>query len=129
MKLLTQLQFNQLLENGRKQAPLKGTVDEIDFHPVVKLFYPCGSATWLLTEIDPEDDDIAWGLCDLGMGCAEYGTISLSELRGFRGALGLGIERDRHWQPRAPISAYIDAAYGAGRIVEPLQASGAAGTH
>ena len=24
--------------------------------------------TWLLTEIDPEDTDIAFGLCDLGMG-------------------------------------------------------------
>jgi len=59
MKLLTQAQFAQLLDNGRRQAAVKGTPDEIDFHPVVKLFDPCGAGTWLLTEIEPEDPDIA----------------------------------------------------------------------
>ncbi|WP_430515912.1 DUF2958 domain-containing protein [Mesorhizobium loti] len=31
---------------------LRGTRDEIDFVPVVKLFTPDAGATWLLTEID-----------------------------------------------------------------------------
>ena len=53
MKLLTQAQFAQLLDNGRRQAAVKGTPDELDFHPVVKLFDPCGAGTWLLTEIEP----------------------------------------------------------------------------
>ena len=118
MKLLTQSQYTTLLDNGRKQAIVKGTVDEIDFYPVVKLFYPAGAATWLITELDPDDEDIDWGLCDLGMGEAEYGAISLSELRGLKSALGLGIERDRTWTARAPVYAYIDAALKAGRIVD-----------
>ena len=59
MKLLTQAQFAQLLNTGRRQAAVKGTPDEIDFYPVVKLFDPCGAGTWLLTEIEPEDPDIA----------------------------------------------------------------------
>lgn len=118
MKLLTKAQYDTLLANGQRQAALKGTDEECDFTPVVKLFYPAGAATWLLTELDPEDPDIAWGLCDLGLGCAEYGTVRLSELASFRGAFGLGIERDRHWQARAPISAYIATSYPAGRIVE-----------
>ena len=63
MKLLTKDIREQLLRNGREQAKVKGTKGEKDFWPVVKLFYPAGPSTWLLTELDPEDEDIAWGLC------------------------------------------------------------------
>jgi hypothetical protein len=35
---------------------------------VVKLFYQWRAATWLLSELDTEDPNIAFGLCDLGMG-------------------------------------------------------------
>jgi len=38
MKLLTPDIQARLLENGCKQAPVRGTKDEIDFQPVVKLF-------------------------------------------------------------------------------------------
>jgi hypothetical protein len=118
MKLLTKALFETLLANGQRQEAVRGTEAEIDFPPVVKLFYPAGAATWLLTELDGEDPDIAWGLCDLGMGCAEFGTVRLSELASFRGRFGLGIERDRHWTAQGPISAYIAAADEAGRIVD-----------
>ena len=67
MKLLTKDQHAKLIDNGRRQHEFKGTPDEVDLEPVVKLFYPTGAATWLLTELDSEDNDIAWGLCDLGM--------------------------------------------------------------
>jgi hypothetical protein len=120
MKLLTKAQREQLLDNGRRQAAVKGTPAEIDFHPVVKLFDPCGAATWLLTEIDPEDETVAWGLCDLGMGFPEFGTVGLTELAAIRGPLGLGIERDLYFEACAPISAYIDAAAKADRIVENI---------
>jgi Protein of unknown function (DUF2958) len=120
MKLLTQDIRDKLVENGRQQAPVKGTDAEKDFWPVVKLFYPAGAATWLLTELDPEDPDVAWGLCDLGMGCPEFGTVRISELESFEGALGLGIERDKHFEAQAPISRYIAAASEAGVIVEEV---------
>jgi hypothetical protein len=120
MKLLTKPIRQQLIANGRAQAKVKGTKAENDFWPVVKFFYPAGAATWLITELDPEDEDIAWGLCDLGMGCAEFGTVRISELESFRGRFGLGIERDRFFTAKAPISRYIDAAYEAGRIVEEV---------
>ena len=120
MKLLTQAIRQKLIANGRAQAKVKGTEAEKDFWPVVKLFYPAGAATWLLTELDAEDDDIAWGLCDLGMGCAEFGTVRISELESFRGRCGLGIERDRFFKAKAPISRYIEAADEAGRIVEQV---------
>jgi hypothetical protein len=120
MKLLTKAQYEKLLDNGRRQAEVRGTPQELDFEPVVKLFNPTGAATWLLTELDPEEPTIAWGLCDLGMGFPEFGTVSLTELAEFRGRFGLGIERDLHFQAKGPISRYIDAANKAGQIVEQV---------
>lgn len=105
-----------LVENGRQQAAVKGTADERDFHPVVKLFTPDGAATWLLTEIDPEDEDIAFGLCDLGMGFPELGYVSLSELAALRGAIGLPVERDLYFVADKPLSAYAREASRLGHI-------------
>jgi len=116
MKLLTSEIKERLLENGRKQEPVRGTHDEIDFCPVVKLFTPDAACTWLLTEIDPEDADIAFGLCDLGMGFPELGSVSLSEIASLRGALGLPVERDRSFKPSKRISEYAAEACSSGHI-------------
>src|SRR5579863_6405670 len=116
MKLITAEIEARLLENGRKQEPVRGTADETDFDPVVKLFTPDAGCTWLLTEIDPEDPDIAFGLCDLGMGCPELGSVSLSELESVRGRLGLPIERDLHFKPTKTLTAYADEARAHGGI-------------
>lgn len=59
---------------------------------VLKLFG--GACTWLITEIEP-DNDTMWGLCDLGMGCCEFGAVSLSELQSIRfPPFGTSVERD-----------------------------------
>ena len=117
MQLLTLQLREKLLANGRAQERVRGTDDEIDFYPVVKLFTPDGAATWLLTELDPEDPDIAFGLCDLGMGFPELGSVSIAELETVRGKLGLAVERDRHFEATKPLSAYVDAAVRAGGII------------
>ena len=96
MKLFTKAQFEQLLANGH--------IIDVDKHPVVKLFTPDASATWLLTEIDPEDHDRAFGLCDLGLGSPELGYVSLAELSSVPGKLGLQVERDRFFTGKHPIS-------------------------
>jgi hypothetical protein len=64
MKLLTNALIAQLIQNGERSRER-----EVDHQPVVKLFTPDANATWLLTEIDPEDGDRAFSLCDLGLGC------------------------------------------------------------
>jgi hypothetical protein len=109
MKLLTADIRNRLLRNGRvrQQQELMGEA-EPDFLPVVKLFTPDGGCTWLLTEIDPENPDIAFGLCDLGFGCPELGSVSLSELESVRGRLGLPIERDLYFTATQTLSACAD---------------------
>lgn len=116
MKLLTKALREQLEQNGRDQLAVKGTEGERDFEPVVKLFNPCGAQTWLLTEIDPVDNDIAFGLCDMGMDCPELGSVRLSELAGYRGRFGLGIERDLHFTATKTLSAYAAEARESGRI-------------
>lgn len=111
--LLTDEQRAQLLENGWQARDQRGA----DPGPVVKLFTPDAGATWLLTEIDPENPDLAFGLCDLGQGCPELGWVSLTELAAVRGPLGLPIERDLGFRPDTGIEAYAREARLAGRIV------------
>lgn len=117
MKLLTKDIHERLLKNGRVRAQLaEGGKAEADFYPVVKFFTPDAGCTWLLTELDPEDPDIAFGLCDLGMGSPELGSVRISELESVRGPLKLGIERDLYFTPSKTISAYADDARVRGHI-------------
>lgn len=111
--LLTAEQRELMLANGQRSA---AGIDNSDCRPVVKLFIPAGGATWLLTELDPEDPDIAFGLCDLGMGFPEIGSVRISELESVRDIFGLGVERDLHFRPARSISAYADEAYRLSRI-------------
>lgn len=76
-----------------------------------------GAATWLLASLDPEYPDIAFGLCDLGFGCPEMGSVCLSEIETVRGRMGLRAERDIHFVGQTPLSAYARDARRAGKIV------------
>ena len=109
MKLLTKALRERLLRNARSQGQ--------DHPPPLKLFNPCGSATWLFSELD-EDGDRLFGLADLGFGTPELGYSSLAEIAEIRVRFGLGIERDLHFRPKYPLSIYTQAARNAGRIVE-----------
>jgi hypothetical protein len=80
-------------------------------------FTPDAGATWLLTELDLEDDDLALGLCDLRLGEPELGYIRVSELQALRGPLRLYVERGLHFTASRPISVYFEEARRAGRIV------------
>ena len=116
MTFITKALTEQLLANGRAQrAAMDNGDDAIDFKPVVKLFTPDAQCTWLLTELGL--DDIAFGLCDLGMGSPELGYVCMRELREFRGPLGLPIERDLHFEADKTISAYADEARTQRRII------------
>ena len=85
---------------------------------IPKLFNPCGAATWLFTELDPEDGDTLFGLADLGCGTPELGYSSLAEISFFRNCFGIGIERDLYFAAKHSLSVYTEAARAAGRIVE-----------
>lgn len=97
---------------GRRRA----AHTDFDPWPVVKLFNPLGPATWLATELD-EDDDTLFGLADLGFGCPELGSFSLSEISAIRLPFGMRIERDENFEGRAPLSVWADTARRAGMII------------
>ena len=109
MKLLTKALRERLLSNGRNRGR--------DHARPLKLFNPCGAATWLFSEF-AEDGDALFGLADLGFGAPELGCSSLAKIAAIRLHSGLGIERDLHFRPQHPLSVYARAARAAGRIVE-----------
>ena len=110
--IITADQRAQMLANGALSAAGK----DIDPYPVVKLFTPDAGCTWLLTELDPDEPDIAFGLCDLGMGFPELGSVRLSEITSVRGPMGLPIERDLYFKADKPLSGYADEAQASGGI-------------
>lgn len=109
MMLITKNQYGQMIANALENKSLAKQDKFADHMPVVKLFTPDANCTWLLTELDPEEPDIAFGLCDLGMGksCTELGYVRISELKEIRGRFGLPVERDRHWQATKTLSQYL----------------------
>jgi hypothetical protein len=102
----------RLLANGARSA----AGDDIDPVPVVKLFTPDANATWLLTELNPDNPSLAFGLCDLGLGSPELGSTCLHEIAKVRGPLGLPVERDLHYTETRPISVIASLARRAGHI-------------
>ncbi|GAA4779424.1 DUF2958 domain-containing protein [Stakelama sediminis] len=98
-----------------RRAALRDERLEPDPVPVLKWFNPTGAATWLATELDA-DGDTLFGLADLGFGCPELGSFSLSEIASVRLPLGLGIERDIAFESVHPISVWAATARRAGSI-------------
>ena len=105
MKLITDAQRTRLIKNHKTNSALGGINDYI---PVVKLFAG-GSATWLLTEFDP-DTLMFFGLCDLGYGSPELGYVDLNSLKVVKA------ERDMYFSPDKTIGGYATAARIADRI-------------
>lgn len=110
MQLFTKPQLEQLLNNGKPEN--QGN----DHYPVVKLFYRGSDCVWLLTEIDSQNHDIAFGLCDLGLGFPELGYVSLSEISSV--ATRFGLENHPDFVARHPISIYFRAANRYRAVVE-----------
>ena len=97
MKLLTQ----EII----KTLPPLYLQDGVD-DPIVqvKFFDPCGSFTWFVVEGSKQEDGdwlffgrVISHLCPEG----ELGYLTLSELESVKGPLGLGIERDLYFKPKA----------------------------
>jgi hypothetical protein len=100
MKLLTQ-------EIRRKLPPLysqEGKGGKAIAH--IKYFSPSSSWTWYILEGSPIQDETGtevnfhfFGLVEGH--CKELGYVALSELESVRGPMGLPIERDLYWKPKA----------------------------
>ena len=111
-ELFTKEQIDQLKSNGSPEH-----YDQ-DHAPVVMLTLPFTNCVWLLSEINPEQPDIAFGLCDLGMGYPELGYVSIYELLGLEDpVLGMRVCNNTLFKGEYPMSAYANAARAAEQIV------------
>lgn len=100
----------RLLANGRLRRCAEGAEAHLDLFPLAKLFTPDAECTWLLSELDPEDPNRAFGLCDLGLGYPELGYVNLTELSTLRGRANLPVERDRYFVATKSLAAYAAEA-------------------
>lgn len=112
MKLITKEIENKLIKNTE--------LPEEERKPYLKLFSPVGAATWLISEIEygsiEQGNAIFFGLCDLGIGEPELGSVAMQELASVKLPLGLTIERDLHWEPTKTLAEYADVARQKGHI-------------
>ena len=93
MKLITE-EFEELF----KDYPLYSQEKEDDPLVVAKLFDPCGSASWWITEYDPEQK-LGFGYVT-GLVADEWGYVSLTELESIERPFGLTIERDLYFRQK-----------------------------
>lgn len=112
MDFFTKQQLDKLLENGHPKNRDK------DHPPVVQVTLPFTGCVWLLSELDPEMPDIAFGLCDLGMGFPELGAVSIAEITSVRHPVfKTGVYCNPLFEPKYPMSVYAAAARSESRIV------------
>ena len=104
-----------LVNAARHIATRRDDLPEPDPVPLLKLFNPCGAATWLASELD-EDGDTLFGLADLGFGSPDLGSFSLREIAAVRLPFGLRIERDEHFSSAHPMSLWAQTARNLGSI-------------
>jgi hypothetical protein len=109
MQLIPEALRAHMLANDRNLP------NDIDPVPVGKLFTRDGSATWLLTELDSNDQDRAFGLSDTGA-ALRLGYLSLSEITSINKRLGHPIEYDPSFVPQFRLSVYAAAARQTGSI-------------
>ena len=105
-KLFTKNILNQLIKNYQLN---QDDSQSETLKPVVKIFTPDASATWLFTEYNSEYR-ILFGLCDLGLGFPELGYVAMDELLTVRGQLGLPVERDEGFEANKTLLEYAKNA-------------------
>jgi hypothetical protein len=110
------LRFALRANDIERRAAARDGKAEPDPVPVVKFFNPLGAATWLASELDA-DGDTLFGLADLGFGCPELGSFSLSEMGQVRLPFGLCIERDLGFSSAYRLSVWAERSRRAGSIL------------
>lgn len=116
MKLITSEIKKQLLQNG--EFARKGgdnSMAAAKLQPALKLFHAMAECCWLITEMNPDDHDELFGLCDCGLGYPELGYVHISELETIK-VMGMGIERDMYWEADDTLDGYTKRAKDAESI-------------
>lgn len=81
--------------------PLYATEEQNDPLVYIKLFID--NWTWYITELAIEDDICFGYVISPFEESGELGYFSLREIKAVKGSLGIGVERDLHFEPK-PLS-------------------------
>lgn len=74
-----------------------GSQEDVKYPIVIaKFFNPSGAGTWYATEYNSKEKIFFGYVSIFGDHNDEWGYFSLEELESYKGAFGLGIERDLH---------------------------------
>src|SRR5690242_5290325 len=111
MQLITDNQRARMLANGERMA----RDDADDPLPVVRLFMPDGSCSWLLAALDPDYPNFAFGLVDRGGRLPQFAIMRLSEMSGLRDSRGQPVECDLGFAADRPIRAHAASTAMASR--------------
>ena len=117
LHIITETQYAEPLANGHAAREAARAGLDFDPKPVVKLFTPRWCARWLLTDVDSECPQRAYGLCDLGDGRPYIGYVSLRDLDDVHGKIKFTVAADPHFVADKPLSIYANVAYTRGLIV------------
>jgi hypothetical protein len=117
MKFLTDPQYTALLANGLAARAARDAGLDFDPMPVIKLIAPGECKRWLLTEIDPINNDYAYGLVDEGDGRPSLSFVRWRELESPLGQRKYTVVADPRFVADAPLSVYANLAYTRGLII------------
>lgn len=79
---------------------LGSQANEKDPVVVAKFFNAAGPGKWYATEYDPKEKIFFGYVSIFGDHNDEWGSFSLEELESIQGGFGLGVERDKFWNPK-----------------------------
>lgn len=107
----------EIAEAFEKQGSMANTPPE-KIPVICKLFNPCGAGTWYLYEREKNEPDVFWCFVNLGdREMAECGTVSISEMAELTLMFGLGIERDKFFNPgEKTLQEVIDIVKNGGHV-------------
>ena len=94
--------WNEPSELELRALPAIGTNEEVDWKEVlIRMHFFLGGCDWYVAEYAPADR-IFYGYAILNddLDNAEWGYMSLDEMRDIRTRQGFEIDRDLHWQER-----------------------------
>ncbi len=104
MKLFTQTELDQLLENGKPENHGK------DHLPVACIFLNGTGGTLVITELRTTKPFYAYGLCDLSADCCKLMHFDLDKLIVMATENGYEAKRDPNFTPTHPVSVFAKSA-------------------
>ena len=103
MKLFTQTEYEQLIENGKPK------IHDKDHNPVGKLFVPGRGATFVLTVILSEKRLMTNILCTAGDEC-KLSNIDLDKVSELGARNKSQVKKANKFRAKSPVSVFLDSA-------------------